>query len=176
MKTRNVAHAKEQLLEERADKLIADSSSSGVYPATTELRLSRRGRHAPLDRLPFEIEDKVNPSVRDELVFLASVSVISRIDRICFRLWVDGCTQTEMAHKLNVCQQAIQRRLRRALLACYDNLPVSFREFSRHTIYRKPSGRGMGFVQRRCRRCEEPFPLGLGFGVYCSSACLQDGK
>ena len=129
----------EQLaMEEAADRLLRSAPRDPACPVYTERQLSRHGRVVlSLD----EIVDRVTTPVQslsDELRFLAAVTPMNPTSRTVLRLWTDGWTQAEIGEACGISQQRVSQRLRRALAACYDSTPISFRRFSHHTIYRPP--------------------------------------
>ena len=166
----------EQLaLEHVADRLLETFPADPERPAYTERQLARHGGrlvvlsiHALSEMIVAEPQE-----FRDELRFLMSVTRLRPEHRRCLRLWVDGWSQWEIADAYRVHQQTVSYRLRRALRACYDSMPLSFRRFSYHSVYRRPhKGRGLAMM-RICAQCEEYFPLGLGSGRYCSLHCRE---
>jgi hypothetical protein len=143
----------ERDLEEAADRLLRDAPRDPERPAYTERHLVRRTRlDAPIEALAETIAPP-GRSLREELIFLLSVSRIDQDSRRCLRLWVDGWSQFEIAEAIGASQQRVSQRLRFALAACYDASPISFERFSEHAIYHAPrhGDRRNGLL--RCARC-----------------------
>jgi hypothetical protein len=162
----------EQLaLEAAADELLRHAVPDPERPVYTERQLARRGRRLVSSDVLAEMATAPPQPLRDELRFLAAVSHLSAEQRGCLNLWLDGWSQREIAEAYGVCQQRISQRLRVALRICYDATPISFRRFSYHTIYRPPRRRKQIAWARRCIRCGEEYPAGIGCGRYCSTAC-----
>ncbi|MCL5283723.1 MAG: hypothetical protein M1330_03295 [Armatimonadetes bacterium] len=163
-------------LEQKADDLLRSERREGDSPVYTEKQLARRGRAA----IPVEqIEDWVADERRmryDELRFMLATSRLSGADRLCVDLWLDGYTQHEVAEVMGVKQQAVSRRLRQALKRLWEEGALSFWEFSRRVIYRRPVHSHKYCISRICRRCGEEFLVGLGCGIYCSDRCREAGK
>ncbi len=148
-----IALSPEQLaLETAADRILDAAPPDAGCPTYTERQLRRHACVA------VSLEDIVDRSMgptqalRDELCFLAAVTPLQRDARAVLRLWTDGWSQEEIAGACGMSQQRVSQRLRRALAACYDSTPISFRRFSHHTIYRPPRRRG---VARPAEREEE---------------------
>lgn len=168
----------EQLrLEEAADELLADLPPDLEQPVYTEVQLNRHGPRlkVSVDRIA-HLGSIHSESFRDELRFLASVSDLSPMERICFGLWADGWSQAEIALKMHRCQQYVCRLLHRALLRCYDSSPLSFSAFCRHSVYRPPARRRTAPLARLCDGCGEVFDGRASQGRYCSSKCAQTGE
>jgi hypothetical protein len=171
----------EAALERAADALLRAQPPDPERPAYTERQFAQRGRClVSVEHLVQTVAAPPQP-FREELRFLASVSRLDPDSRRYMRLWTDGWSQQEIAAALNVSQQYVSQRLHHALRLCYDVAPLSFRRFSHHTIYHPPEKRRRSRIMaRRCARCGEEFPLGLGHGRYCSSLCrepaLREGR
>lgn len=163
----------ERKLEEAADLLIRSMPRDPDHPAYTERQLDRRGpRLISVDGL-LESRAALAQSLADELRFLMSVSHLQPIPRLCLRMWSAGHDQQEIAQSFGMSQQRVSQYLRRALLVCYDNAPISFRQFSHHSIYRRPSRVRRYAMLRRCAWCGDEFPAGLGSGRFCSIPCRE---
>lgn len=172
---RIVLPPEETALEDAADALLRQAPKDPERPSYTERQLARRAyRTVSIERL---VETAALPpqSLRDELRFLASVSRMGRETRRYLRLWLDGWAQSEIAEGCKVTVQNVSRMLRRALRICYDAEPLSFRQFSHHTVYKKRRARGPMIV-RRCVHCEEEFSLEAGQGRYCSDRCRRAAR
>ncbi len=143
-------------------------------------------------------------SALDELSFLAAVTPLSRQERACLQGWMRGWTQreicahwTELAEKREdvrgksaggapamqhageaqtPTQQATSRLLRCALGKCRESVGLSFTQFSRHTLYRRPAGRRGTWRAAICPYCREEFVYGLGIGRYCSQSCREAAR
>jgi hypothetical protein len=164
---------RDRFLEEEADALIAALPADDQAPACAERLLLRRGRRAVAAEGLIENAEGVSQSMREELRFLVSVTRISADERLSLGLWIDGWNQREIARTLNVCQQRVSQLLRAGIRRCYANLPLSFREFSRHTIYRPPSHSHRETRVRKCSYCGETYSVFYGCGRYCSSGCRE---
>lgn len=164
----------EQLaLEREADRLLGAQPRDPERPAYTERQLARRGpRLISVDALA---EQAVAPSqpLRDELRFLASVSRLEPGLRLTLRLWIEGWSQQEIAAACHLSQQRVSQRIQKALRVCYDNAPLSFRQFSHHTLSRKLRRSSRTEALRRCVECGEAFLASLGCGRYCSTLCHE---
>ena len=155
-----------------ADRILSPWLKKGGQ-FCSERNLSRRGKNMvpiPVDYL-VQMEAAPSQSFREELRFLISVTRQAPKVTSCLLLWVDGYTQSEIALRLLVTQQCVSARLRQGLIKCYDSSPITFRAFSRHTIYRRPTRGRYKFPQRWCLYCREPFPSPSGFGRYCGEKC-----
>src|SRR5687767_15111452 len=123
----------EQLALERvADRILETFPPDPDRPAYTERQLARHGNRMVVVSIYSLSESMVAEpqEFRDELRFLMSVTRLRPEQRRCLRLWVDGWNQWEIAEAYGVEQQTISYRIRRALRACYDSQPLSFRRFS----------------------------------------------
>lgn len=166
-------NATEWALETKANRLLGPHLGRHRGGLRSERQLSRTNHLLlPLDKLAI-LPSAPTQSFRDELRFLLSVSRMDRPSRLCARLWIDGYTQTEISRALGTSQQSISNRLQTALRNCYDMSPVSFRLFSRRSIYRPPRRGRSTWPERRCLRCGEMFPLRNGLGVFCSQQCRE---
>jgi hypothetical protein len=164
--------ARQVALERVADRLLETFPDDPERPAYSERRLARRGSGWMRSINSLAVEVVAEPQeFRDELRFLMSVTRLRPEIRRCLRLWVDGWSQYEIAEAYRVAQQTISYRLRTGLRACYESVPLSFRRYSYHSIYRRPhKGPELGLV-RICVHCEEVYLMGLGAGRYCSERC-----
>ena len=169
----------EQLALERvADRLLETFPPDSDRPAYTERQLARHGNRIVLVSL-YSLSEKIvaePQEFRDELRFLMSVTRLQPEQRRCLRLWVDGWNQWEIAEAYGVPQTTISYRIRRALRACYDSAPLSFRRFSYHSVYRKPRKTHDYAILRRCIHCEDEYSLGIGLGRYCSLRCRETAR
>src|SRR5262252_2307615 len=96
----------EETLEQQADALLSQAPADRERPAYTERQLSRHGIRVDLKRLALTSPSPEQP-LRDELKFLASVSLIAPEQRRCFQLWIDGWSQREIADACRVSQQFV---------------------------------------------------------------------
>lgn len=160
-------------LEKRADEMLRSAPMDPERPAYTERQLARHGYNRLIHNLDLPRAAAVQTDIRGELQFLASISRLQPFAHTCLRLWIDGWTQTEMARTMGISQAEISRQLRAALRICYDNTPISFRAFSRHTTYRRPAHVRKSPSQRRCIACGEIFLLHTGEGRFCGSDCRR---
>ena len=157
-------------LELAADALLQEQPRDHERPFYTEPQLLRSGRHLIKVETLEETVETPTQALSDELRFLVSVTRMAAHLRRCLHLWIEGWSQREIAEGIGVSQQAVSRQIRCALRICYEAVPLSFRHFSRHTIYRRPK-HGEVVPMHRCPRCDEEFPRALGDGRYCSSTC-----
>ncbi len=166
--------------EEQADVLLRMAAASPDYPAYTEARLrvqSVRHWSALTETLEEVLERGPSVAALDEIRFLASMTALSRLERVCLRGWILGLTQQETgvtwAEALGGPEQwRVSRALRSALHKCYEVHDLGFAAFCRHAIYRRPGSRNRPTWKRcYCPRCREEFPWGLGAGPYCSQGC-----
>ena len=169
----------EQLAMERvADRMLETFPPDPDRPAYTERQLARHGKHLVVVSI-YNLSERMvaePQEFRDELRFLMSVTRLRPEQRRCLRLWVDGWNQWEIARAYGVPQQTISYRIRRALRACYDSAPLSFRRFSYHSIYRKPRNGREFSILRKCAHCEDAYSLGVGLGRYCSLRCRETAR
>lgn len=197
---------RELALEREADALLCALPHDPDCPTYTEPQLARRGRHccllstgAWLDTLAAGSAQ----SIQDELMFLAAIAPLSWRERACLRSWILGWTQREIgarwndpqevkeerkraartrlhASEVNLAlpptQQAISRLLRRALDKCYEAIGVSFTQFSRRAVYRRPITRQGTWRVLCCPFCCEVFVFGLGVDRYCSQSCREAAR
>ena len=169
---------RQRALEHVADCLIETFPTDPKQPAYTEIQLARRGRRAAVVSIHglSEMMLAEPQEFRDELRFLMSVTFLRPEYRRCLQLWVNGWTQPEIAAAYRVTQQTVSFRIRKALRSCYDSMPLSFRRFSHHTIYRRPQIARESSIIRVCAHCEDHFLLGIGFGRYCSLRCRETAR
>ena len=163
----------EAAIEQAADDLLTRAPRDPECPAYTERQLNRHGERylVSLDWVSEAAISEMPQSFRDELRFLASISRLKSEARRILRFWIDGWTQPEIAEALHISQQFVSKRLRRALKTCYDNAPVTFRQFSFHTIW-QPRRRTTSLNSyRTCLNCGFQFEPANGQGRYCSDAC-----
>lgn len=177
---------REAALERQADALLMALPRDPDYPAFTEPQLARHSRGrcvVSTDALAEYLAADAPQSQMDELAFLASITPLTRRERACLRGWMVGWTQQELRDRWNRLfgseaahaappQQAISRLLRSALQKCYSAVGLTFAQFSRHALYRRPARRAAWRILR-CPFCEEPFVAGLGDGRYCSTRCRE---
>ena len=164
---------KEIALEQEADRLLRVAPPNPERPVYTERQLARHGARYVRVRDLRCSSIGIDADTRDEIRFLANISRLEPFGRTCIRLWIDGWTQQEMSRTMGISQGEVSRQLRDALRACYDHTPITFREFSKHTIYRKPSHGRKSPLPRKCLYCGEAFLMFTGEGRYCSSSCQQ---
>ena len=175
-------------LEAVANKLLAKAKPSEEYPIYTELQLLRsgEGKIATSASHGFDateiVEAKAPQNFTEELLFLIQVTELTRVERCVLRGWLQGWTQEQIRRAFpqeagRYSQQHLSRLLREALVKCYSS-GVSFDDFSKHTIYRKPGGRkGPHYRMMTCRGCGCEFVFGLGAGrFYCSKTCYEASK
>src|SRR2546423_1491563 len=122
-------------LEVAADALLEDISPDPERPVYTERQLARKTPRLIDIQVMVERSFTQTESLGDEIGLLASVGRMTRENRRCLKLWIDGWSQREIAEAFEISQQFVSQRLRKALRACYDSAPISFRRFSHHTIY-----------------------------------------
>jgi len=158
-------------LERAADALLRAAPPDPEYPAFTDRQLGRHGRIVLSTAALAEMPVAPTQSIRDELRFLASVSGLDPDARRILGFWADGWAQTEISAACGVCQQRVSQVLRAALESCYDAVPLSFRAFSRHSIYRAPRRRREPCRMSICARCGEEYAIVAGAGRYCSTLC-----
>ncbi len=173
-----VVLTQEQLrLEQEADALLAAHPVNNECPAYTDRQMERRGAmlRIPVERIA-ELPALPSQSLRDELRFLASVTELTVAQRFCFKLWIDGWSQQEIAAKLRASQQHVARHLHHALVSCYDSTPLSFRHFCRKAIYRTPVKSRADSRARACYHCGEMYSGRIGNGRYCSPTCKQAAR
>lgn len=134
-------------LEMEADAILRQHPKDPVYPAYTEHQLSRHGENhlqGSVDAMDGMLPAaRVGLSAADEILFLMSVTNLSRRERICLRAWILGYNQKEtgvLCGDTNrvFTQQSVYRWLRSALLKIYDARGISFHAFSRRATYRPP--------------------------------------
>src|SRR5437016_1964836 len=114
-------------LETAADALLRTTCRDPERPAYTERQLMRKSPRMIDIREMVRRAFTPSQTLRDEIRFLASVSHMNSEHRRCLKLWIDGWNQQEIAEACGITQQFISRRLRKALRACYDSAPISFR-------------------------------------------------
>jgi hypothetical protein len=175
--------AEEEAREQAADALLRALPKDPDYPTYTDYQLSRHGQGicvASVETLPdARLSSHVDLSAWDELAFLASVTPLTRRERLCLRAWLLGWTQVEMAARWArldcglQTQQSISRALRSALLKCYDARAISFTQFSRRFLYHKPLPRRKSWRALVCRYCREEYVASTGVGRYCSLSCRE---
>lgn len=176
---------REQTLEREADTLLQRMPRDPDCPIYTERQLARRARSRCV--LSIEAVGDVfadaapSQAALDELWFLASLTPLTRKERLCLRAWMLGWTQCETAARLAAIrqvlgQQEVSRALRCALRKCYDAVGLSFVQFSRHALYRRPSHRKANWREQNCLFCKEAYVWGLGEGRYCSASCREAAR
>ena len=172
----------EKALEAGADALLRIAPPAAASPTYTEAQLERHGegKRLPLDETLLECVEATQSleDFLDDLRFLASLSPLSVAERIVLFAALEGDTQDEIAARMvpALSQQRVSRLLRSALRKLYEKWGLSFWQFSRHAIYRRPAKRkhtGRGLF---CLRCGDWFPFGLGAGPYCSERCRGNGR
>jgi hypothetical protein len=163
--------AEEMQLEFESNRLLGAENLGKRGACLTERQLLRANPFLVSLEGLCGLQAAPTQSFRDEMKFLLSVSRMRRADRLCAGLWADGHNQSEIASALGVSQQTVSRRLRMALGRCYDMTPISFRQFSRRSIYRAPRRRDPSLRERCCVRCGEAFPYRNGVGAFCSQRC-----
>jgi hypothetical protein len=180
----HAAHQEAARLEQEADRLLQTLPRDPNCPTYTEAQMERRRHTHRVVRLERLVEtDEVSrppQSLLDELAFLASVTPLKRRERVCLRGWLLGWTQREIgAHWRKLlpddARQNISRLLRSALRKCYRTDGLTFTQFSRHTIYRRPARHRL-WRSAICPHCGETFAWGLGAGRYCSTACREQHR
>lgn len=171
-------------LEQEADALLQSLPRDPDCPTYTEAQLQRyRYTHhvARLDSLIHSLETAYpGQSLLDEIAFLASITPMTRRERACLRGWLLGWTQREIGAKWqtllpDVTRKNISRLLRSALRKCYLAEGLTFAQFSRRTLYRRPARR-RPWRAAVCPYCDEPFAWGLGAGRYCSTFCREQAR
>jgi len=164
---------RERALERAADDLLRRQARDPECPVYTEQQLVRRDRRIICIEELGSLCAAPEQPLRDEIRFLLSVSRVSREQRRCLQLWLDGWNQKELAEAFGITQQAVSQRVKRALRACYDSTPLSFRRFSHRTLYRRPRKGLERTILQACAWCGEEHPVGIGLGRYCSTACRE---
>ena len=163
-------------LESMADKLIDKCSHDAEFPVLREKSLAYSGRKLiNLEWIP-ENTAALPQSQREELLFLITVTCMTEDVRLCLQLWIDGWTQCEIASIMVICQQRVSQLLRKGLRDCFENVPISFREFSKHTVYHHPYHVSEKSIIRYCIRCKEAYESGKGHGKYCSVQCAESHR
>ena len=163
-------------LESLADGLIGEYDRDVEFPARREESLVRAGRRMVNMEGVAENAPALPQSARDELLFLLGVTSMPEDVRLCLLFWIDGWTQCEVSATMGICQQRVSQLLRKGLRLCCENLPISFREFSRHSIYHPPNHRRAPRAMRQCVRCGEPYEAGTGYGRCCSLFCSESRR
>ena len=170
--------------ESIANRILADaerkqSAAACEGRAYSEAQLKRKDSRCVI-RLD-EIADNVL-SIRppqtwiDELKFLASVSDLTQRERFFLRGWMLGWTQEESRIRWMEAagydgRQTVSRVLKAALYRCCSNSEIAFRVMTRHPLYRRPR-RGIRLSPTlTCRYCREPYIIGYGDGIFCSTGC-----
>ncbi len=174
-------------LEEKADALLLPVEETDEYPAYTEFQLKRHGE-GHLTRVDLTDEERPLPvseqrqSLEEELLFLISVTQLRRVERCLLRGWLSGWTQEQMRRVFpteagRFSQQHLSRLLREAIVKCYSS-GLLFKDYSRHTVYRKPARKpGVTLKMMTCRGCGHEFVFGLGAGrFYCSKMCFEASR
>ncbi len=167
-------------LEREADRLLGLLPDDPNCPAVSEMQLMRsrrEGRVCSLEAMDEAIVCETEQDILDELCFLMSVTPLSARERTCLRGWMMGYPQRTFGQfyleTLPPCsQQTAARALMRGLLKCLSGCGLTFRQFSRHTVYRRPAHRERHRMSV-CPRCNEEFCYGLGAGRFCCSQCRE---
>ncbi len=170
-------------LETEADRLLGLLPDDPDCPVVNEMQLMRtrrEGRVCSFDGLEETAVRETEQDALDELCFLMSVTPLSARERLCLRGWMQGYPQRKMGQfyldGLPPCaQQTAARALMRGLLKCLSGCGLTFRQFSRHTVYRRPAHRERHRMSV-CPRCGEEFYYGLGAGRFCCSQCREATK
>lgn len=126
-------------IEGQADALLGSNSHSDSRPARTERALARQGSrfgHTVMGEHEVAPPDQ---SVIEELLSLSDMAGLEGDEGRYYQLWVYGWSELQTALRCGVSRWHVRRHLRAAQLKCLEWLPVSFREFSRRTIYRAPA-------------------------------------
>ena len=143
-----LGQAQERELEAQADSLLKSATPSENYPAYTEFQLARHGEGI---RLPFQDEfvdsaaaTQTRQDFLNDLHFMARLTALTRVERWVLCRWMNDFSQGEIIAQWPrnfgpVHQQRISRLLKKALRKCYAAWELSFTQFSRHTIYRRPA-------------------------------------
>lgn len=168
-------------LEGVSDALLKEAGFDPDCPTYTETQMARRWLDhfaASADTLEEMLSAPQPPQTfLDELRFLMAVTPLSRSQRLCLCGWLQGWTQAELRTRWREVappkQQYISRMLRRALCLCYEARGLSFAQFSRHSVYRRPARRQEKWRTLICRACGEPYVAGLGAGCFCSTHCRE---
>ena len=164
--------------EAAADQLLSWLPDDPDCPFMSEFQLMRHrreGRIRSFEGMEESIAGETGQDALDELRFLIAVTPLSARERACLRGWVLGCSQQETQrlwwNKIPPCsQQAISKALMRGLLKCFTGCELTFRQFCKHTVYRRPARRERQRM-RVCPHCAEEFCYGLGAGRFCCTAC-----
>jgi len=170
----------EEAREQFADRLLMALPRDPECQFYTEQQLIRRGQTrcvASTELLVEILAVKTVQAAADELLFLASMTPLEPLERVCLCGWIAGWTQQELCLRFREAgiqrQQQISLLLRRAWRKCCGEGAPTFAQFSRHAIYRRPSRRRDADRRVRCVRCQGDFVRGLGSGRYCSSYCQE---
>ena len=173
----------ELALERQVDALLRSLPPDPDYPAFTEEQLLRHGKGYCVADTNCWVEAMIpggpSQTFLEELTFVASLTHLTRRERICLRGWMLGWTQKEMSDLWNSVvgsQQEVSRILHTAVLKCFEVSELSFAHFSRHTIYRRPLRRNQGVPTRLCLYCHETFVRDLGCGRFCSISCREASR
>lgn len=169
----------EEALEYAADALLRRGKTAPDYPAYTDERMARQSaihHAAAVETIGETLIAPVSQTLEDELCFLASVTPLSGAERLCLACWLRGWKQEEIRARWEslqdlATQQRVSRVLRSALRKCYASRIVTFAQFSRHSVYRRPARRWENWRIRACPYCGERHIASQGTGRYCSSFC-----
>ena len=143
-----LGQAQERELEAQADSLLKSAPPSANYPAYTEFQLARHGEGI---RLPFQDEFvdtaaamQTRQDFLSDLHFMAGLTPLTRMERYVLDAWMGDLSQGEIIAQWPrvfgpVQQQRVSRLLKKALQKCHAAWDLSFTQFSRHTIYRRPA-------------------------------------
>lgn len=178
------ARTRADRLEGEADRLLQSLPRDPDCPTYTEAQLRRyRSAHQVLrlDSLTEYVETAQSAQpLLDELLFLAAVTPLERRERICLRGWLHGLTQREIGTAWlrsldRSTQQTVSRLLRSALRKLLSAEGLTFAQFSRRILYRRPLRR-RDWRSAVCPHCGEMFAFGLGAGRCCSTFCREQGR
>ena len=140
--------AQEHELERMADNLLRGAGEDEAYPAYTDAQLARHGRGVRLplqeEHLALAAATQTRQDFLNDLKFMAGLTALTRAERRVLDAWIQGQSQNEIVAQWpcglgRVQQQQVSRLLRKALEKCYALWELSFTQFSRHTIYRRPA-------------------------------------
>lgn len=127
-----------RFLERQSDALLGRGRARERASACTERRLLRQGCTFSISALDEQDAAPPDQSVTEELLSLADLAGLQGEVRHYYILWVYGWSPGQIAARVDEGESQVRRKLRTAQAECLDWLPVSFREFSRHSIYRAP--------------------------------------
>ena len=183
MRKPNVVKSLQDSLEAEADEWLKKAPRSGEYPAYTDAQLVRHGEGKVSSRSLEEMQEggeflqsHATPDYREELDFLIRVSKLTPLEASLVTHWLSGSPLNHFRE----CQPEIAQRFSRQHLARlrFGALKrvleggLTFEQFSRHAVYRKPPQKRLPSIIKACRTCRREFRLSSGLRrVFCSEEC-----